>query len=135
MKISKQRLKEIIKEELSGLGESDEARDASLAKAQQLTDIATPLGGKKFAGLVNQAIASAAAGLNTDDARGKMAEALEILSGLQETEDSRTKEAPEEDEERFVGVSWDKIKQQKQAAHRRKADGVLRSKLKYVNPK
>ena len=142
MKISKQRLKEIIKEELNGLGEGERADrmwadnpantsrpgDADSAAGYPnagaaLADIATQLGGEEFAATVSQAIAAAAGGLNTDQALDLMSQALQMLSPLQEAD------TPDEKEEPLVlpdagaaGVkkSRERLKQQANDAERRK---------------
>tara|TARA_R110000796_G_scaffold58391_6_gene134786 strand:- start:10621 stop:11112 length:492 start_codon:yes stop_codon:yes gene_type:complete len=143
MKISKTRLKEIIKEELSGLGEGDRADrmwadnpantsrpgDADSAAGYPnagaaLADIATQLGGEEFAATVSQAIAAAAGGLNTDQALDLMSQALQKLSLPM-----READTPDEKEEPLVlpdrgaaGVkkSRERLKQQANDAERRK---------------
>ena len=146
MKISKQRLKEIIKEELSGLGESggemtpgdrdwannpaNTSRPADADSAAgypnahaALADIATQLGGEEFAATVSQAIAAAAGGLNTDQALDLMSQALQMLSPLQEADTPDEKEEPLVLPDRgAAGVkkSRERLKQQANDAERRK---------------
>ena len=98
MKISKTRLKEIIKEELSGLGEGDEAGIPPHVRLQQ---VATSLGaGEDFVAMVREAITNAVSseGMGWDRALGTMVDALEMLSPMQEA-DTPDEEEPEEDEE------------------------------------
>jgi len=100
MKITKQRLKEIIREELA------EARPRSITPAQVardqqiggLTTLATELGGNEFARLINQAIASAAGDLSTRQAEGFMVKALEILQPAEELSDDDVEYADDEEE-------------------------------------
>ena len=147
MKISKTRLKEIIKEELSGLGEGERAdhmwadnpantsrpADADSAAGYPnahaaLADIATQLGGEEFAATVSQAIAAAAGGLNTDQALDLMSKALHELSQklslpMQEADTPDEKEEPLVLPDRgAAGVkkSRERLKQQANDAERRK---------------
>jgi hypothetical protein len=89
MKISKTRLKEIIKEELSGLGESDEAGIPPHVRLQQ---VATSLGAsEEFVASVRAAITTATStpeGTGADKAMQQMVTALELLLPQQpDTED------------------------------------------------
>ena len=102
MKISKTRLKEIIKEELSGLGEGERADrmwasnpsnpefegDESDQDAEvRLQRVATSLGaGEDFVAMVREAITNAVSseGMGWDHALSTMVDALEMLSPLQE---------------------------------------------------
>jgi len=90
MKITKQRLKEIIKEELTMVREDN--------TATQMTTLATELGGDEFARLINQAIASAAGDLSTRQAEGFMVKALEILQPAEELSDDDVEYADDEEE-------------------------------------
>ena len=80
MKITKQRLKEIIKEELSAASTIIREDNA----ATRMNAVATELGGKEFATLISQAIASAAGALDTLQAEGLMTKALEMLLAPQD---------------------------------------------------
>jgi hypothetical protein len=116
MKISKTRLKEIIKEELSGLGrgnsadrkwasnpnnpefEGDESNQVAEIRLQRVAD---SLGaGEDFVAMVREAITNAVSseGMGWDRALGTMVDALEMLSPMQEA-DTPDEEEPEEDEE------------------------------------
>ena len=84
MKITKQRLKEIIKEELSGLGDSQETRRANPNEnTLRLADVATRVGGSEFATAVSAAMMHA---ISTPEntgghpAMGMMAAALKTLT-------------------------------------------------------
>ena len=90
MKLTKQRLKEIIKEELTMVREDN--------TATQMTTLATELGGEEFARLINQAIASAAGDLSTRQAEGFMVKALEILQPAEELSDDDVEYADDEEE-------------------------------------
>jgi len=90
MKISKQRLQEIIKEELTIVREDN--------TATRMTTLATELGGEEFARLINQAIASAAGDLSTRQAEGFMVKALEILQPAEELSDDDVEYADDEEE-------------------------------------
>jgi hypothetical protein len=116
MKISKTRIKEIIKEELGGLGEGDSADrkwasnpsnpefegDESNQDAEvRLQQVASSLGGgEDFVAMVREAITNAVSseGMGWDRALGTMVDALEMLSPMQEA-DTPDEEEPEEDEE------------------------------------
>jgi|TARA_R110000824_G_C15045404_1_gene660856 hypothetical protein len=92
MKISKTRLKEIIKEELSGLGESDETIVSPNQNAQiELQSLANQLSApENFVSMVRQAIAAAASTHADAEAQalGFMIEALHLLLPQQpDTED------------------------------------------------
>ena len=84
MKISKKRLKEIIKEELSGLGESQETRGAPPNEdALRLADVATRVGGSEFAAAVSTAMIHAIStpeSTGGPQAMGMMAAALKTLT-------------------------------------------------------
>ena len=115
MKISKTRLKEIIKEELSGLGEGGRADrmwasnpgnpefegDESDQDAEvRLQRVADSLGaGEDFVAMVREAITNAVSseGMGWDRALGTMVDALEMLSPMQEA-DTPDEEKPEDDE-------------------------------------
>jgi len=141
MKITKQRLKEIIKEELSGLGEGERADrmwasnpsnpefegDESDQDAEvRLQRVASSLGaGEDFVAMVREAITNAVSseGMGWDHALSTMVDALEMLSPLQEAD------TPDEKEEPLVlpdagaaGVkkSRERLKQQANDAERRK---------------
>lgn len=105
MKISKTRIKEIIKEELSGLGEGDSADrkwasnpnnpefegDESIQEAEvRLQQVASSLGAPEaFVATVREAITNAVSseGMGWDRALGTMVDALEMLSPIQEGHD------------------------------------------------
>lgn len=115
MKISKTRLKEIIKEELSGLGEGERADrmwasnpsnpefegDESDQDSQvRLQQVASSLGaGEDFVAMVREAITNAVSseGLGWDRALGTMVDALEMLSPMQEG-DTPDEEATDDDD-------------------------------------
>ena len=145
MKITKQRLKEIIKEELSGLGEGDRGdRDwasnpsnplyaaeddeaAGYASAHaDLADIATRVGGSEFASAVSKAIVHATStpdSLGGPEAMDMMAAALKTLTlSMQETDDPDEEDTPDEDEEEPLVLQGDPTPEQTAA---------LRRKLKY----
>ena len=104
MKLTKQRLKKIIREELSGLGEGDSADrkwasnpsnpefegDESDQDAQiRLQRAAASLGaGEDFVAMVREAITNAVSseGMGWDRALGTMVDALEMLSPMQEAD-------------------------------------------------
>ena len=97
MKISKTRLKEIIKEELSGLGEGDEAGIPPHVRLQQ---VATSLGASEdFVAKVREAIAAAASthARAEDQALGLMIEALESLLPAEELSDDDVEYADDEE--------------------------------------
>jgi len=113
MKISKTRLKEIIKEELSGLGEGDSADrkwasnpnnpefegDESNQDAEvRLQQVVTSLGaGEDFVHKIRDAIAEAAATQTRARALELMIEALEMLSPMQEADTPDEEESEEEE--------------------------------------
>jgi len=79
MKISKTRLKEIIKEEIAGLGEGDESNQDAQVRLQRVADA---LGAREgFVAKVRDAIAAAASthARAEEQALGFMIEALELL--------------------------------------------------------
>lgn len=102
MKISKTRLKEIIKEELGGLGEGDsadrkwasnpsnpefEGDESNQDSEVRLQQVASSLGaGADFVAMVREAITNAVSseGMGWDRALGTMVDALEMLSPMQE---------------------------------------------------
>ena len=95
MKISKTRLKEIIKEELRGLGEGDESNQDAEVRLQQ---VVTSLGaGEDFVHKIRDAIAEAAATQTRDRALELMIEALEMLSPMQEADTPDEEESEEEE--------------------------------------
>jgi len=120
MKLTKQRLKEIIKEELNGLCEGDSADrkwasnpnnpefegDESDQDAQiRLQRVADSLGaGADFVAMVREAITNAVSseGMGWDRALGTMVDALEMLSPIQEADTPDEKEPEEEEEEPLV---------------------------------
>jgi len=120
MKISKKRLKEIIKEEISTIREGDSADrkwasnpnnpefegDESDQDAQvRLQRVASSLGaGDDFVAMVREAITNAVSseGMGWDRALGTMVDALEMLSPMQETDAPDEKEPEEEEEEPLV---------------------------------
>ena len=120
MKISKTRLKEIIKEELAAMYEDDghegEESDARIDANDRAGE---------------DARADAAAGRPTED-EGSQSQRIEVDFRHQHIYD-RAYKAAREKEERFVGVSPDKINQQKQAMNRRAADAKHRQRLRYKN--
>jgi hypothetical protein len=83
MKITKQRLKEIIREEFSA--ELTPIREDNAAT--RMNAIAIDLGGKEFAMLISHAIASAAGALDTRQAEGLMTKALKMLLQPQDLAD------------------------------------------------
>ena len=113
MKISKTRLKEIIKEELRGLGEGDSADrkwasnpnnpefegDESNQDAEvRLQQVVTSLGaGEDFVHKIRDAIAEAAATQTRGRALELMIEALEMLSPMQEADTPDEEESEEEE--------------------------------------
>jgi|6_EtaG_2_1085325.scaffolds.fasta_scaffold98561_1 hypothetical protein len=113
MKISKTRLKEIIKEELSGLGEGDSADrkwasnpnnpefegDESNQDAEvRLQQVVTSLGaGEDFVHKIRDAIAEAAATQTRARALELMVDALEMLSPMQEADTPDEEESEEEE--------------------------------------
>jgi hypothetical protein len=111
MKISKIKLRRIIKEELSGLGEGDsadrkwasnpsnpefEGDETDQDSQVRLQQVASSLGaGEDFVAMVREAITNAVSseGLGWDRALGTMVDALEMLSPTQDPDAT----APEED--------------------------------------
>jgi len=136
MKITKQRLKQIIKEELSGLGEGDsadrkwasnpsnpefEGDETDQDSQVRLQQVASSLGaGEDFVAMVREAITNAVSseGMGWDRALGTMVDALEML--LDHEPDI---EEPVDDDEALVlgkdgPPSPEKIaKQQRQLKH------------------
>jgi hypothetical protein len=93
MKISKTRLKEIIKEELSGFdGESNQ--DAEVRLQQVVTSLGA---GEDFVHKIRDAIAEAAATQTRARALELMIEALEMLSPMQEADTPDEEESEEEE--------------------------------------
>ena len=149
MKISKTRLKEIIKEELSGLGEGDSADrkwasnpnnpefegDESNQDAEvRLQLVASSLGaGEDFVAMVREAITNAVSseGLGWDRALGTMVDALEMLSPLQEADTPDEEES--EDEETLVlpdrGAAG--VKKSRERLKQHASDAERRKKLRY----
>ena len=147
MKISKIRLKEIIKEEFSTIREGDsadrkwasnpnnpefEGDESNQDSEVRLQQVASSLGaGADFVAMVREAITNAVSseGMGWDRALGTMVDALEMLSPIQEA-DTPDEEEPEEDEEEplvlpdrgAAGVkkSRERLKQQANDAERRK---------------
>jgi len=97
MKISKTRLKEIIKEELSGLGEVEKTDQDAEVRLQR---VASSLGAHEdFVAKVREAITNAVSseGMGWDRALGTMVDALEMLSPMQEG-DEPDEEASDDDD-------------------------------------
>ena len=93
MKISKTRLKEIIKEELSGFdGESNQ--DAEVRLQQVVTSLGA---GEDFVHKIRDAIAEAAATQTRARALELMVDALEMLSPMQEADTPDEEESEEEE--------------------------------------
>jgi len=138
MKISKKRLKEIIKEELSGLGEGDsadrkwasnpnnpefEGDETTVPPHVRLQQVATSLGAHEgFVAAVRAAIATAVSApesTGTDNAMMEMVAALEMLAPVQEAD------TPDEEEPLVLGKdgppSREKIARQRQGVKRASA--------------
>ena len=150
MKISKQILREIIKEELSGLGEGDSADrkwasnpnnpefegDESDQNAEvRLQQIANDLGaGEDFVTAVREAIITATSTPDStggDDAMVKMVAALEMLSPLQEADTPDKEEPKDKDTLVLPDAGAAGVKKSRERLKRQANDLERQKKLRY----
>jgi len=148
MKITKQRLKQIIKEELSGLGEGDsadrkwasnpsnpefEGDETDQDSQVRLQQVASSLGaGEDFVAMVREAITNAVSseGMGWDRALGTMVDALEMLLPAEELSDDDVEYA--DDSEALVLPDRGRagVEKSLQNLQRQKNDAEHRRRLK-----
>jgi len=129
MKISKTRLKEIIKEELSGLGGvSDQDTEVRL---QQV--VASLGAGEDFVHKIRDAIAEAAATQTRGRALELMIEALEMLSPMQEGDAPDEEESEEEEALVLPDLGAAGVKKSRERMKHRANELERQKKLRYKN--
>jgi len=129
MKISKTRLKEIIKEELSGFdGESNQ--DAEVRLQQVVTSLGA---GEDFVHKIRDAIAEAAATQTRARALELMIEALEMLSPMQEADTPDEEESEEEEALVLPDLGAAGVKKSRERMKHRANELERQKKLRYKN--